>query len=357
MSTPAPVRVKDEKRTTTEPSPCLEKGIDDSPEKKVYKAKKEKSKKDRKEKDRSSKKQRSKRTEEEIGGPQADYENLTEGNKSSHVDSLEENTQSHNILNPLSEIQYAARKPMAVNVESGDFRLNASNWLLSHNNLDLLMDLKDQYWCETILGRTPGVLGDLVNIFLRSHNVYADERDDWGPPKWKYSDDPYDYFDYYMRNGCPNCGFEFSTDFPTDFILKPVPVLLCKACGHKAAPLHFDIESEAVVDRLQRPSKQTDELGAIYLRGSRRVHDFGQNGKEWWQSYFLPASYRLNASQAAMAGADVLGDSKGEKVKETCEICGHDEAFFATFQARSADEGLTIMYECTRCHSRKTFNN
>eukprot|EP01053_Blabericola_migrator_P013585 Blabericola_migrator_1__13584@NODE_99_length_14373_cov_95_300643_g89_i0_p5_GENE_NODE_99_length_14373_cov_95_300643_g89_i0NODE_99_length_14373_cov_95_300643_g89_i0_p5_ORF_typecomplete_len323_score74_89TFIIS_C/PF01096_18/4_1e02TFIIS_C/PF01096_18/2_7e02TFIIS_C/PF01096_18/1_1e10DEC1_N/PF04625_13/0_026DUF1660/PF07874_11/1_1e02DUF1660/PF07874_11/9_9e02DUF1660/PF07874_11/6_5DUF1660/PF07874_11/4_6Zn_Tnp_IS1595/PF12760_7/46Zn_Tnp_IS1595/PF12760_7/0_78DUF983/PF06170_12/22DUF983/PF06170_12/66zf_Rg/PF17915_ len=243
--------------------------------------------------------------------------------------------------------------------EAGDFALNAANWLLSHNNADLLMDLRDSYWCETILGRTPGNLADLVNIFLRSHNVYADEKSHWGPPKWQYSNDPYDSFDHYMRNGCPNCGMEFSTDYPHDICLKPVPILLCKACGHVAAPLHFDNESESFVDRLQKqkPTEKVDAPGAVYLKGTRRVHDFGQNGKEWWQSYYLPASYRLESSQATLAGSDLLGDSKGEKVKEVCEVCGHDEAFFATFQARSADEGLTIMYECTRCHSRKTFNN
>eukprot|EP01055_Gregarina_sp_Pseudo9_P001530 Gregarina_sp_Pseudo_9__1529@NODE_2027_length_1195_cov_3_672145_g1872_i0_p1_GENE_NODE_2027_length_1195_cov_3_672145_g1872_i0NODE_2027_length_1195_cov_3_672145_g1872_i0_p1_ORF_typecomplete_len226_score38_64TFIIS_C/PF01096_18/3_2e02TFIIS_C/PF01096_18/16TFIIS_C/PF01096_18/6_6e11zinc_ribbon_4/PF13717_6/0_00067zinc_ribbon_4/PF13717_6/3_7e03zinc_ribbon_4/PF13717_6/7e02zinc_ribbon_4/PF13717_6/7_9e02Zn_Tnp_IS1595/PF12760_7/2_7Zn_Tnp_IS1595/PF12760_7/0_46zfC2H2_3/PF13878_6/4_6e03zfC2H2_3/PF13878_6/0_1zfC2 len=225
------------------------------------------------------------------------------------------------------------------------------------------MNLKDQYWCETILGTNTGTLNDLAGIFLRSHNVYADEKAHWGPPKWNYSSDVYDCFDYYIQNGCPNCGMQYSTDFPDDLVLKPVAVLTCKACGHRACPLHFDTESEAIVDRLEyslqqsKEAKQADVPGAVYIRGSRRVHDFGQNGKEWWQSYFLPASYRLDASQASMAGSDLLGDSKGEKVKEVCEVCGHDEAFFATFQARSADEGLTIMYECTRCHSRKTFNN
>lgn len=242
------------------------------------------------------------------------------------------------------------------------FGLEAACWLFKDAPCSLTMDLNDNYLFENLLEVDGDKLNDVVRIQLHAEDVYADEKSSFGPPKFMYHPtDVYDSFDYYAASGCPNCGAAFNFDFVSDLMPDAASTevsgqrmvgLFCKACGHRPCPIHTDTESEAFVDRVL---SQTN-AGAIYVRGLRRKHDFGQNGKEWWQSYYLPAKYREESSKK-LSLTDILGESKGQLVKELCEICGNNEAFYATFQARSADEGFTIMYECTKCHARKIFNN
>lgn len=44
-------------------------------------------------------------------------------------------------------------------------------------------------------------------------------------------------------------------------------------------------------------------------------------------------------------------------VEETCPKCGHNEASFYTMQMRSADEGQTVFYTCTKCEHKWKQNN
>ncbi|XP_027359379.1 DNA-directed RNA polymerase I subunit RPA12-like isoform X2 [Abrus precatorius] len=63
-------------------------------------------------------------------------------------------------------------------------------------------------------------------------------------------------------------------------------------------------------------------------------------------------SYTISAEDIRRElGIEIIEEQKVQlsKVNKKCEKCGHDEATFYTRQMRSADEGQTTFYTCTRC--------
>lgn len=47
----------------------------------------------------------------------------------------------------------------------------------------------------------------------------------------------------------------------------------------------------------------------------------------------------------------------GASIRETCPKCSNEEMVFTEAQLRSADEGTTIFYRCTKCNFRYNSNN
>ncbi|KAL8431736.1 hypothetical protein ACSSS7_005062 [Eimeria intestinalis] len=186
-------------------------------------------------------------------------------------------------------------------------------------------------------------------------------------------------FDWLVALGCLNCGapVELRRDLvaaaeeavaaatgengeDVDPSVSEKACLRCRYCGHVIAPLHTSDECESLVDRMQLKGEAVPRLssGGIYMYGSRKCYNFGSVGKQAWQQRFLGAEFeeqRLQHHLKIMLAAEGRGGKS--TCKETCEKCGHNEAYFSTFQARSADEGMTVMYECTKCHHRRVFNN
>ncbi|XP_028752931.1 DNA-directed RNA polymerase I subunit RPA12-like [Neltuma alba] len=63
-------------------------------------------------------------------------------------------------------------------------------------------------------------------------------------------------------------------------------------------------------------------------------------------------SYTISAEDIRRElGIIIMEEQKVQlsKVNKKCEKCGHGEANFYTRQMRSADEGQTTFYTCTRC--------
>lgn len=48
---------------------------------------------------------------------------------------------------------------------------------------------------------------------------------------------------------------------------------------------------------------------------------------------------------------------EGAIIKEKCPECGNEEMQYHTLQLRSADEGATVFYTCTKCNYRFRTNN
>ncbi|KEP60716.1 UNVERIFIED_CONTAM: DNA-directed RNA polymerase I RPA12 [Hammondia hammondi] len=213
-------------------------------------------------------------------------------------------------------------------------------------------------------------------------------------------------YDWLLALGCLNCGRPVTV--ADDLLplledgLDASAALVCRGCGHHIAPLHGANESDSLIDCMQQSrrrnqagpadgelkrERKTDvksenrgdgwgdggEVGetantsaasqalledGVYLFGQRKQHRLGDFSKRWWQQRFLGDRFgeRLLEQQLRLVQA-FSGSKKGVVCKETCEACGHGEAFFSTFQARSADEGMTVMYECVKCGHRRVFNN
>lgn len=49
--------------------------------------------------------------------------------------------------------------------------------------------------------------------------------------------------------------------------------------------------------------------------------------------------------------------SEGPTVDRMCPKCGNDKMSYATLQLRSADEGQTVFYTCTKCKYKENENS
>jgi DNA-directed RNA polymerase I subunit RPA12 len=50
-------------------------------------------------------------------------------------------------------------------------------------------------------------------------------------------------------------------------------------------------------------------------------------------------------------------EAEGPVVDRKCPKCGNGQMSYATLQLRSADEGQTVFYTCTKCNFKETENS
>ena len=135
----------------------------------------------------------------------------------------------------------------------------------------------------------------------------------------------------------------------------------CKICSSKILKLHNMNLSDSIVHPI---TKDFILSSSFYFAGIRSSLHFGSSNRRWikYANYKnvnkrKSALNNVNTSNNALRVLDAMQKKKAPKIQEICPECSHNEAFFTQFQARSADEGTTVMYECCKCLHRRVVNN
>lgn len=55
--------------------------------------------------------------------------------------------------------------------------------------------------------------------------------------------------------------------------------------------------------------------------------------------------------------AEEEDEAEGPVIDRKCPKCANDKMSYATLQLRSADEGQTVFYTCTKCNFKETENS
>lgn len=111
-------------------------------------------------------------------------------------------------------------------------------------------------------------------------------------------------------NFCPQCGAILPT-------LGPTGGLLCPVCKHEA---DIEVFQEAQVKYSVHFNTRSD--------------------------YKEESKLKANRSR-----------TEGPVVERRCPRCGCDTMSYASLQLRSADEGQTVFYTCTKCQFKETENS
>ncbi|KAJ1607760.1 hypothetical protein OJ253_2211, partial [Cryptosporidium canis] len=203
---------------------------------------------------------------------------------------------------------------------------------------------------------------DLMQSFIYSEDINATKQRNSNFPKFQFSFSKGDNFNSKLNGGCPKCGNSydflflldgFDNEYSTDYSkIKEYQYLRCKICGHIFLMLRNQNVSDSSINT--NDITRTTEKSCIYISGIRKSLYFGTSNKWWAKSARFgkgtgESGDRLGNSNRTMRVLDAMHKKKAPIIKEVCPECSHNEAFFTQFQARSADEGSTVMYECCKC--------
>lgn len=66
---------------------------------------------------------------------------------------------------------------------------------------------------------------------------------------------------------------------------------------------------------------------------------------------------KIPSKKALAAEQEDADEAEGPVVERKCLKCGNNKMSYATLQLRSADEGQTVFYTCTKCQFKETENS
>ncbi|KAL6764882.1 DNA-directed RNA polymerase I subunit [Haematococcus lacustris] len=118
-------------------------------------------------------------------------------------------------------------------------------------------------------------------------------------------------------------------------------LLFCPLSGYL---LELDANKGAAVCAVSGYSKPLSELGGIVMEHTTDMEDYRRR-------------YNLEPIVKDSADEELAKGRKRATVDEPCPKCKHPVLEFYTMQLRSADEGQTVFYECTKCGHKYSQNN
>lgn len=82
---------------------------------------------------------------------------------------------------------------------------------------------------------------------------------------------------------------------------------------------------------------------------------FGAMVEKYTIDFNSKESYSKNMNETKKQADE--NEEEGPIVDRRCPKCGNEKMSYATLQLRSADEGQTVFYTCTKCKFKETENS
>ncbi|KAH8742046.1 hypothetical protein FG386_003548 [Cryptosporidium ryanae] len=234
----------------------------------------------------------------------------------------------------------------------------------------MFKNISEEYVSSELINIEYCVIKDFMQSFINTESINTEKQRNSHLPKIQYSLAKGDNFNSKFTGGCSSCGAVIDLMFSVDAIIGESnskttyfnqKYLRCKMCNFKISKFHSMNFSDSII---YPRTKNALRANSFYVTGIRSSLNFGN----FIRSQMKPNNHinvvkvkstikNINASNHTWRILDAMQKKKAPKIQEICPECSHNEAFFTQFQARSADEGTTVMYECCRCHHRRIINN
>ncbi|XP_014253169.1 DNA-directed RNA polymerase I subunit RPA12 [Cimex lectularius] len=93
-----------------------------------------------------------------------------------------------------------------------------------------------------------------------------------------------------------------------------------------------------------------EDVSSVQCYSCKRIFDHEAFGT-------MESSYTIHFNTYTKARNVDQGEDEGPIVERRCPKCNNDKMSYATIQLRSADEGQTVFYTCTKCRHKETENS
>ncbi|PSN48110.1 DNA-directed RNA polymerase I subunit RPA12 [Blattella germanica] len=99
-------------------------------------------------------------------------------------------------------------------------------------------------------------------------------------------------------------------------------------------------------------------LPLLTMSGNVTCYNCGKSyGPEVYQGLEYEYVIHFNSMDTYQDAKENKDAAEGPVVDRKCPSCGNKKMSYATLQLRSADEGQTVFYTCTKCKFKETENS